>query len=168
MVAFGKASSFPAEGPSVAFGPLSPSELQEWLEWSGIKLLSMNIRSPFPSETNSAWPEYVQTAIASYGYSKERLRPTQPSRYQIDIMDEIYNLPPLVKDIQSRRIIQARSLVTPISNRYLYSWNKIAELNHTSKFRVQRMHSNGLNEIVKVLPRGQVDAIRHSLEVHGT
>lgn len=148
--------------------PFSPAELQQWLEWAGSKLLAMNIRSPFPKEPGTAWPSYAQEAIVAYGYTNERLRPAAPTKFQITIMDEILLLPSLVSNIQARRIINARALVTPVSNRYLYSWSKIAEINHTSKFRVQSMHRRGLDEITKSLAPEKRDALRHSLLLHGT
>lgn len=156
------------EQTAIAKGILNSSELVLWLEWAGSKLLAMNIRSPFPKEPGTAWPSYAQDAIVAYGYTNERLRPAAPTKFQITIMDEILLLPSLASNIQARRIINARALVTPISNRYLYSWSKIAEINHTSKFRVQAMHRRGLDEITKLLAPEKRDALRHSLLLHGT
>ena len=139
---------------------LEPEELRTWLEWSGCKLLSMHIASPGPREPSAAWPEFAQDANLAYGYTGERLRPAIPSALEIELMDRIMMFPSLAKDINVRRILNARALVTPVANRYLYSWAKIAFMLHTNRPTVQRLHRNGLREIAQQIPKDKVDAIR--------
>lgn len=149
-------------------GPLLANEVQQWLEWAGCHLLAMGLSSPFPKEPNCAWPEYAQDKHLAYGYTGLRLRPALPNRFEIDLMDKILELPMLVSDIQIRRIINARALVTPVGNRYVNSWTKIAFMLHTSVPRVKRMHDKGLNEIVRKLPEEKVYTIRQTLRPHIT
>jgi hypothetical protein len=143
--------------------PLAAEELQQWLEWAGGMLLALGIASPAPKGPSSAWPAYAQDAQIAYGYAGERLRAPRPGRHDIVLMDEILVLPSMAKDITTRRLLHSRALVTPIGQRHLYPWAKLAFMLHTSRFRVQRMHNQGLNEIVRTLPPGKTYAIRHSM-----
>ena len=136
-------------------------ELCEWLEWSGARLLSMSIRSPYPKNPGSAWPDYAQDATVAYGYTGERLRPALPNRFEIGLMDKILLLPNLIEDITTRRIISSRMLVAPVSNRYLYSWTKIAYILHTERRRVKTLYDKGLVEIATKAPQEKIDDIRH-------
>ena len=98
------------------------------------------------------WPDYAQDKNTAYGYTDERLRAASPSGLEITLMDEILLLPEFIDDPLQRRIVGARSLVTPISQRHLYSWRKIAYMLHMDSRRVARLHHNGLGEIVECLP----------------
>jgi|HubBroStandDraft_2_1064218.scaffolds.fasta_scaffold123920_2 hypothetical protein len=142
---------------------LTPDEVREWLEWAGGMLLALGIPSPAPRGTHSAWPSYAQDATTAYGYSGERLRPSRPGSHDIELMDEILTLPSLAKTINTRRVLHSRALVTPIGQRYLYSWSKLAFMLHTSRFIVKRMHTNGLGEIVRAVPKAKAYAIRQSI-----
>lgn len=141
----------------------SPEEVKLWLEWAGAKLLSLQISSPKPKPPGSAWPEYARDARSAYGYSGERLRPATPRAKEIELMDEILIFPSLIRDDNSRKIVNARALVTPLSNRYLYSWPKLAFMLHTSRHHVIRLHYLGLLEITSRAAPEKVDAVRHHL-----
>ena len=146
--------------------PLHPDELLEWLEWSGSKLLAMNIKSPFPREPTAAWPDYAPDKNTAYGYTGERLRPGQPTGFQISLMDQVLQLISLISFVPHRRIVNARSLVTPVANRYLYSWSRLAQMQHTSRYLVIRMHEKGIEEIIGRVPSAKIDAIRQSFLLH--
>ena len=158
----------PSFANTIGSEALTPEELQLWLEWSGSKLLAMNIRSPFPKEPNSAWPEFASDATLAYGYSGERLRPAHPSSFEIELMDKLLALPSFIKDVNARKIVNARAMVAPISNRYLYSWSKIAFMLHTDKRLVRRLHHRGLCEIVSHLQQEKIYAIRLLLSTFTT
>ena len=143
--------------------PLVADEVRQWLEWAGGILLSMGLSSPVPREPHSAWPTFAQDATLAYGYSGERLRPARPGKYDIDLMDEILALPGLAPDITARRLLHARALVTPIGQRDRYPGAKLAFMCHTSRFRVQRIHAQGLEAVVKRLSLGKAQSIRHSI-----
>lgn len=138
----------------------SPEEIRTWLEWAGSKLLAMSISSPKPRGPHTSWPAFADDAKVAYGYTGERLRPPLPRSYEIELMDKILLFPMLIPDITVRRIVHSRALVTPVSNRYLYSWTKIAFMLHTDRRRVVRLHFSGLCEIERRLSPEKVDAVR--------
>ena len=142
-----------------------PLEVKQWLEWAGSKLLAMNIGSPAPREPHIAWPEYANDASVAYGYTGERLRPAMPRSYEIALMDKVLTFPSIIKDETTRRIIHSRALVTPVSNRYLYSWNKLGFMLHISPRRVVRIHHNGLCEIATGLTPEKIDAVKRLLTI---
>lgn len=127
---------------------VTPSEVQSWLEWAGMRLLAMPGQNPFPASQRALWPDYPQDANTAYGYTDVPLRAGRPTKAEIPIVDEILTLPLLVQNQTERRIVQARSLVTPISQRYLYSWSKIARMLHTDRRAVIRWHMHGLRDII--------------------
>lgn len=144
----------------VSQAPLFVPELQLWLEWAGVRLLSMNIKSPFPKEPGTAWPEYQRDPTEAYGYSGERLRPAIPDSVEIELMDKLLAFVSLLPDITTRRILNARALIAPISNRHLYSWTKIAFMLHTSRPVVQRLHAKGLKDLALLIPKDKIHAVR--------
>lgn len=142
--------------------PLAPAELQLWLEWAGSKLLSLPTRSPLPQGPHVSWPLFAQDHHVAYGYTPERLRPARASDKEIDLMDEILIFPSLITDINTRRVVNARILVTPLGNRYLYSWARLAQLLHADRRTVSRLYAKGLEEISRKAPRAKVDAVRET------
>lgn len=147
---------------------IAPEDIRLWLEWAGGKLLSMSIPSPAPRGMHNAWPEYADDHRRAYGYTGERLRASLPRAKEIELMDEILALPSLVTDVTIRRVLNARALVTPISQRYLYSWTKIAFMLHTDRKRIVRLHFMGLCEIGRRLAPAKADAIRSTLLILST
>jgi hypothetical protein len=143
---------------------LSAEELQGWLEWAGSKLLAMNLSSPLPKGPRVSWPAFAQDHRTAYGYTNERLRAGRVTGHEITLMDEILPLVGLVQDITVRRIVNARILVTPVGNRYVYTWSRIAFMLHSDRRRVARLYANGLSEIIRRLSSDKVDAIRKSFD----
>lgn len=148
--------------PSSASLLTDPSEIGEWLEWAGARLLALNLPSAAPSGYKSNWPEYAPDARIAYGYSGERLRAPKVTAPEIALMDKMLALPSLVPDITLRRIIHARALVTPVGNRYLYSWTKLAQMLHTERRRVAQLHERGLIAICQRLPSEQAYVLRET------
>ena len=141
--------------------PASETEVQDWLEWAGSKLLALRIPSPAPKGPHIAWPEYASSPDG-YGYTKNTLRAAAPTRFEITLMDEILLLPNLIPDITLRRIVHARALVAPVSLRYVYSWPKIAVMVHSDRKAVARLHTKGLRCIAKALREEKASALRQS------
>lgn len=152
------------EAPTVAQSPApiakGSAELCEWLEWAGSRLLALNVSSPRPASYRNFWPDIPGNAQVAYGYTAERLRPASPSSHEIVLMDTILALPSLIPDVLQRRIVASRSLVTPVSNRYLYSWTKIAALLHMERRTVTAHYLRGLRELNLRLEPSKRDAIR--------
>lgn len=160
----------PAEGgchsPVRSVGPrrsANPEEIKTWLEWAGQRLLSMDLPSAAPQGFRSFWPEYPTDVQMAYGYSGNRLKAAIPRSKEISLMDEILELPGLVPNVTIRRIINARALLTPISNRHLYSWTRIAFINHSTSRRIVILHRNGLAIIASQLLPDKASTIRQSI-----
>lgn len=140
--------------------PLTPEELQLWLEWAGAKFLSLNLSSPLPRGPRVSWPAFAQNHRTAYGYTQERLRAAHVTGHEVTLMDQLLLLPGLVTNITTRRIINARILVTPVSNRYVYSWVRLAHMLHSDRRKIARLYDNGLSEIIRRLEQDKVDLFR--------
>ena len=123
-------------------------EIKQWLEWAGARLLSMPGGHIGPKSPGVAWPDYADDARTAYGYSPSAIRTERPNKDEIFFVDEILTLPHAIPDITRRRIVQSRSLVTPIAHRHLYSWTKLAKLLHTDRRTVANLYLRGLKEII--------------------
>lgn len=77
-------------------------------------------------------------------------------------MDEILLLPGLVEDKTIRRILHARSLVTPVGNKHVYSYTKIALMLHSDPRGISYLYNKGLGLIVKKISAEKAHAIRTS------
>jgi hypothetical protein len=128
-----------------------------------MRLLALGMRSPFPAQVKIMWPDYPQDASLAYGYSGERLRPAKISGEEIVLMDEILLLPNLIIDLLPRRVVNARLLIRPVSNTYLYSWSRLAVMLSTDRRRVVRLHYSGLHEIVERLGERKIGILRDKL-----
>lgn len=147
---------------AIKIEPLAPLELQCWLNWAGAKLLALQLSSPLPKGPHSSWPEYAQDYKQAYGYTGEKLKAPIPRAKEIELMDQILLLPALISEVDLRRIVNARSLTTPVSNRHLYSWTKLSFMLRTNPRLVARSYARGLLEIIYKLSPEKVDTIRHS------
>jgi len=136
---------------------LSPIELQTWLEWAGARLIAMPGSRTRPAEPYIVWPEYSQNTSEVLNFrSALPLRASAPSSEEIPIVDEILLLPNTCSDVYKRRLLHARSLVHPISHKYLYRWTRLAEILHTSPARVKSLHSKGLTEAARKADKSRV------------
>lgn len=156
----------PQPSASLSVSPLlSPAELQQWLEWAGQTLLAMGGARVGPRESSAHWPDYAIDPHLAYGYTGERLRPARPTSQSIGIMDEILALPTMLSDPTIRRILHSRALVTPIGNRYLYSWTRIAVLLHANRQAIRRWHTQGLTALAPKIPADKIATIRPLLSL---
>ena len=97
--------------------------------------------------------EIVRTAIENYGWTTNRIRPPVPSATQITRMDEAMSwisLIPIDRYVL-RRIVGARSLVHPITERHLFPWRRLATVLGADHKAVQRWHAQGMDLIVSSL-----------------
>lgn len=134
-----------------------------WLEWAGATLLSLGGSSPLPKGPRVLWPDFPQDATIAYGYSNERLRVPKSSAREIEAMDEILLLPNSIHNITTRRIVNARLLVTPVTSRYLYSWSKLSIMLHMDRRRIVAIHRRGLHEIISKTDAKKAYALRQRL-----
>ncbi len=129
------------------------------LEEAGATLLALP-RTGWFTGLRASSLEIVRNAIESYGWTEKRLRPAVPSAARISRMDEAMGwitLIPLERYVL-RRIVGARSLVHPITERHLYPWRRIAAAIGADHKAVQRWHAQGIELIVARLNAGQHDA----------
>lgn len=143
---------------------ISPEEVQDWLEWSGSKLIALQLSSALPKSYKNNWPSFAIDTTVATTFSKDRLKPPTPTSKEIALMDEFLLLPGLIKDITTRRIVNARSVVAPVSQKHLFSWNKLATLLHADRRKIMALHHKGLIEITKSLAPSKVDVFRQTLE----
>ena len=122
------------------------------LEEAGATLLALP-GSGWSTRLRSSSLEIVRTAIESYGWTSKRIRPPIPSAARITRMDEAMgwiSLIPIDRYVL-RRIVGARALVHPITERHLYPWRRLAVAIGADHKAVQRWHAQGIDLIVSAL-----------------
>lgn len=84
-----------------------------------------------------------------------RLRPQPPDSARIDRMDEAWAWLALIPRDRHvlRRIVGARSLVSPTTERHVYSWRRLGLAMGADHKAVQRWHAQGISLIVAALRR---------------
>jgi hypothetical protein len=97
--------------------------------------------------------EIVRTALENYGWSETRVRPPVPSSTKITRMDEALAWISLIpqENYVLRRIVGARCLVSPITDRHLFPWRRLAAALGADHKAVQRWHTQGIAIIVAAL-----------------
>ena len=105
--------------------------------------------------------DIVRAAAEAYGYDTSadgrgggaRLRPAAPSSEKITRMDEAYGWLALLPQDKYvlRRIVGARSLISPTTERHLYPWRRLATLLGADHKAIQRWHAQGVAQLVKAL-----------------
>lgn len=124
------------------------------LEDAGAALLALP-GTGWSTRLRSSSLEIVRTAIESYGWTETRIRPPIPSAERITRMDEAMawiSLIPVERYVL-RRIVGARSLVHPITERHLYPWRRLGCALGADHKAVQRWHQQGIDLIVEALNR---------------
>jgi hypothetical protein len=101
--------------------------------------------------------DVVRSALESYGWTEARLRPPVPSAEKIDRMDEAMCWLGLIPqdNYVLRRVVGARSLVHPITDRHLFSWRRLGGAMGADHKAVQRWHAQGIDVIVSALNRAE-------------
>ena len=91
--------------------------------------------------------------LSSYGWTEVRIRPAVPSAGKITRMDEAMSWIPLipVDRFVLRRVVGARSLVHPITDRHLFPWRRLGKALGADHKAVQRWHTQGIEMIVAAL-----------------
>ncbi len=128
------------------------------LEEAGATLLALPGTGWSTRLRASSW-EIVRSAIESYGWTEKRIRPPVPSAARITRMDEAMSWITLipVDRYMLRRIVGARSLVHPITERHLYPWRRLATAIGADHKAVQRWHGQGIDLIVARLNAGRME-----------
>ncbi|HBK07841.1 MAG TPA: hypothetical protein DDZ81_18640 [Acetobacteraceae bacterium] len=97
--------------------------------------------------------EIVRTALEAYGWGEARIRPPVPSADKITRMDEAMGWIPLIPLDRYilRRVVGARSLVHPITDRHLFPWRRLGKALGADHKAIQRWHTQGIGIIVAAL-----------------
>jgi hypothetical protein len=119
------------------------------LEEAGATLLALP-GTGYSTKLRVSQLDVVQEAQISYGWQAGRIRPPVPSASRITRMDEALGWISLIpKDrYVLRRIVGARSLVSPVTERHLYSWRRLGGVLGADHKAVQRWHGQGIDMLV--------------------
>ena len=122
------------------------------LEEAGATLLALP-NTGWSTRLRSSSLDIVRTALESYGWTETRIRPTVPSAEKITRMDEAMSWIPLIPldRYVLRRIVGARSLVHPITDRHLFPWRRLGAALGADHKAVQRWHAQGIGIIAEAL-----------------
>jgi hypothetical protein len=122
------------------------------LEEAGATLLALP-GTGWTTRMRSSSIEIVRTALEAYGWEAAQVRPAVPSADKIDRMDEAMAWIPLIPQDRYvlRRVVGARSLVHPISDRHLFTWRRLGVALGADHKAVQRWHAQGIALIVAAL-----------------
>jgi hypothetical protein len=119
------------------------------LEEAGRTLLALP-STGYSTRLSAGGLDFVREAIEAYGWTDAPVKPAAPAPAAIGRMDEAHAwVSQYIPDNQRvlRRIIGARSLVHPITDRHLFGWTKIAAMLHTDHKAIQRWHADGIRLI---------------------
>jgi hypothetical protein len=122
------------------------------LEEAGATLLALP-GTGYSTRLRTSSLDIVRTALESYGWSEARIRPSVPSAEKITRMDEAMSWIPLIplERYILRRVVGARSLVHPITDRHLFPWRRLGKALGADHKAIQRWHGQGIAMIVAAL-----------------
>ena len=119
------------------------------LEEAGATLLALPATG-YSTRLKVSHLEVVHEAQAAYGWEAGKIRPPVPSAARITRMDEALGWIALIPKDRTvlRRIVGARSLVSPVTERHLFSWRRLGGVLGADHKAVQRWHGQGVDMIV--------------------
>lgn len=125
------------------------------LEEAGRTLLSLPNTGPSTRLVQSGM-EWVRDAAETGGVmaaARVKLRPAVPSAQEITRMDEALAWIPMIPldRYVLRRVVGARSLVSPMTGRHLYTWRRLGVALGADHKAVQRWHGQGVDRVVALL-----------------
>ncbi len=126
----------------------------ERLEKAGATLMAMRDCGYSP---RLAQPRYDVVRKLFHDEALElRMRLPKPTGQDIDLMDEAFGWVLRIPEnrLAIRRVVHARALRHPLTDRYVYSWRRIALTIGSEHKAVQRMHEHG----IKIILRGFTNA----------
>jgi hypothetical protein len=122
------------------------------LEEAGRTLMAMPHSGPSP-KLRTTLLDGVRSAVEGYGWGEGRLRAAYPDSAHVTRMDEalgwISRIP--LDRYVLRRIVGARALINPTTDRHLYPWRRLAASLGADHKAVQRWHAQGVAMIVASL-----------------
>jgi hypothetical protein len=138
-------------------GPLDAEYVIYRLEEAGRTLLALPSGGFGPRLRVSVW-EIVRSSLEGYGWSAAQVHPSVPAARLITRMDEAMSWIALIPRDRYvlRRIVGARALVSPVTERHLYTWRRLGALLGADHKAVQRWYAQGIDMIVTALSSGRV------------
>jgi hypothetical protein len=129
------------------------------LEEAGATLLALPATG-YSTRLKVSHLEVVHEAREAYGWEAGRIRPAVPSAARITRMDEALGWIALIprERYVLRRIVGARSLVSPVTERHLFSWRRLGAVVGADHKAVQRWHAQGIAILVGALAAAQRDS----------
>ena len=125
------------------------------LKEAGQTLLCLPARGPTTAlrQTRHQYLADAVEAFAAEADAPPRL-PT-PSAARITRMDQALAWIPLIPadNLVLRRIVGCRALVSPLTERHLFTWRRLARLLGADHKAIQRWHATGIDTIVATLNR---------------
>ena len=149
----GSTLRYPNDGKeTVPVGSVDADYVIYRLEEAGATLLSLP-GTGWTTRMRTSSLEIVRTALEAYGWGVARVRPAVPSADKIDRMDEAMGWLSLIprERYVLRRVVGARSLVNPMTDRHLYPWRRLGGVLGADHKAVQRWHAQGIAMIVVAL-----------------
>ncbi len=125
------------------------------LEDAGAILLSLPNSGPSPRLRISALEVVRAACVETAEEPGKRLRPSPPSPSRIAAMDEAWGWLGCIPDDRYvlRRIVGARALVNPTTERHMFTWRRLGTLLGADHRAIQRWHRDGIDIIVRSLNR---------------
>ena len=135
-------------------GPVDADYAIYRLEEAGATLLALP-GTGWTTRMKASSLDIVRTALEAYGWQTAKVRPLVPSAEKIDRMDEALGWLSLIPDDRHvlRRVVGARSLVHPVTDRHLFTWRRLGTVLGADHKAVQRWHAQGIALIVAALLR---------------
>lgn len=100
--------------------------------------------------------QYLAEAVEAFaGESDSAPKMPTPPAARITRMDQALAWIPLIPSdkVVMRRIVGCRSLVSPLTDRHLFTWRRLARLLGADHKAIQRWHATGIDTIVASLNR---------------
>ena len=124
---------------------LNGVEIISRLEAAGATLLALPARG-YSTLLRQMKFDIVHTALEAYGWQSAVARPPVPSAAAISAMDEAFGWLALIPETRyvMRRIVGARALVHPLTERHLYPWRRLGTMLGADHKSVQRWHGQAI------------------------
>ncbi len=131
---------------------IDPAFVTYRLEEAGETLLALP-GTGYSTRLRTSSLDIVRTALENYGWTEARVRPPVPSSAKITRMDEALAWILLIprENYVLRRIVGARCLVSPVTERHLFPWRRLGAALGADHKAVQRWHAQGIAIIVAAL-----------------
>ncbi|WP_428485970.1 DUF6362 family protein [Rhodopila sp.] len=97
--------------------------------------------------------DVVRNAIEAYGWTELPIRPPVPRARAISEMDQALRWLSLIPNDRYvlRRIVGARLLVHPVTDRHLFTWRRVGKVLGCDYRAIQRWHAEAIDLIVRAL-----------------